>query len=102
MGIWLTKALARSIAAAAALFLFVPLSHAEPANQQTGGWSGETSDLPGVKGHYHVTTTDPNRRDDRIGSGDGNSFKLGNWDVRTWGDISFGVGASSGDRKKGH
>jgi len=102
MSIGLTKTLARSLAAAAILFLSTPFSHAEPSDRQTGGWSRETSDLPGVKGGYHVTTTDPNRRDDRIRSSDGNSFKLGNWDVRTWGDISFGIGASSRDHKSGH
>jgi hypothetical protein len=103
MGIWLTKALARSIAAAALLFLFVPFSHAQSSDGQTGSWSRETSDLPGVKGGYHITTTDPNRRDDRIGSSDDGGLKLGKWDVRTWGDISIGVGASSGNQKKtGH
>jgi hypothetical protein len=96
------RLLARSIVATAALLLFAPFSHAQPPDGRTGGWSQETSDLPGVRGAYHVATTDPNRRDDRIRSSDDGGIRLGDWTVRTWGNISFGVGASSGKGKAGH
>jgi hypothetical protein len=89
----------RSIALIASLSVFVPFSHAQPSSVQSDSWSGQESNLPGVKGGYHIVTTDPNRRDDKIRSSDDNSFRLGNWDVRMWGDISFGIGASSGNQK---
>ncbi|MGN6585449.1 MAG: hypothetical protein ACTHJV_17280 [Rhizobiaceae bacterium] len=94
--------LVRSIALIASLFVFVPLSFAQSTTGHPDSWSGQDSSLPGVKGGYHIVTTDPNRRDDQIGSSDDNTFKLGQWEVRTWGDISFGIGASSGNRKSGH
>jgi hypothetical protein len=88
--------------AAGFVFMFVPLAFAQTSTRQSDNWSGQESSLPGVKGGYHIVTTDPNRRDDRIGSSDSNGFTLGNWNVRTWGDISFGIGASSGNQKSGH
>ena len=94
--------LTRLAAAAAVTLAFIPLSHAQPITGQSDSWSRQESSLPGVKGGYHIVTTDPNRRDDKIGSSQSKGLKLGNWDVRTWGDISIGVGASSGGRKSGH
>ena len=102
MGALRKRLLMRLAAAIALLFSFVPFSHAQPSSVQSDSWSGQESNLPGVKGGYHIVTTDPNRRDDKIRSSDDDSFRLGNWDVRTWGDISFGIGASSGNQKSGH
>ncbi|HVW54843.1 MAG TPA: hypothetical protein VHC00_04115 [Rhizobiaceae bacterium] len=98
----LTGLLARSTAVIAFLLLFAPFSHAQTSSGQSQHWSQQESSLPGVKGGYHIVTTDPNRRDDKIGSSDDNGVKLGNWNVRTWGDISIGIGASSGNQKSGH
>jgi hypothetical protein len=102
MGVWLTRLVARSAMTAGFILLVVPLSFAQSSTGQPDSWSRQNSSLPGVKGGYHVTTTDPNRRDDQIGSSDDGGSKLGNWSVRSWGDISIGVGASSGDKKSGH
>jgi hypothetical protein len=102
MRTWLARGLARSMMASGFVVLFVPFCFAQNSTGQADHWSRQDSSLPGVKGGYHIVTTDPNRRDDRIGSSDDGDFKLGKWNVRTWGDISFGIGASSGNRKSGH